>query len=222
MPHPVYSPSPKAKRVEFRCPDGACNPYLAFAAMLMAGLDESRTASIPANRWTRTSTTSRRERARVPSTPAPWKRPSSARGRPQVPLQRRRLHDRRHRDLSRLQALARGRRNPHAASPLRVRSTRLTCSRDRRSGTRKSANSVGGCRASARQPPCPDLCEMPAVVRAAEAYISCVATQPGSMVALRRPQCEGDGRCTSQERARSSTCSCSSPGEFNFIPLTAS
>ena len=36
---PVYSPSPKAKRVEFRCPDPACNPYLAFSAMLMAGLD---------------------------------------------------------------------------------------------------------------------------------------------------------------------------------------
>jgi glutamine synthetase len=36
---PVYSVSPRAKRVEFRCPDPACNPYLAFAAMLMAGLD---------------------------------------------------------------------------------------------------------------------------------------------------------------------------------------
>jgi len=36
---PMYSPSPKAKRVEWRIPDGACNPYLAFAAMLMAGLD---------------------------------------------------------------------------------------------------------------------------------------------------------------------------------------
>jgi glutamine synthetase len=36
---PLYSTSPKSKRVEFRCPDGACNPYLAFAAMLMAGLD---------------------------------------------------------------------------------------------------------------------------------------------------------------------------------------
>jgi glutamine synthetase len=36
---PMYSPSPKAKRVEFRCPDPAANPYLAFAAMLMAGLD---------------------------------------------------------------------------------------------------------------------------------------------------------------------------------------
>ncbi len=36
---PVYSQSPKAKRVEFRCPDPAANPYLAFAAMVMAGMD---------------------------------------------------------------------------------------------------------------------------------------------------------------------------------------
>ncbi len=36
---PMYSKSPKAKRIEFRCPDPAANPYLAFAAMLMAGLD---------------------------------------------------------------------------------------------------------------------------------------------------------------------------------------
>ena len=36
---PAYSPSPKAKRVEFRCPDATANGYLAFSAMLMAGLD---------------------------------------------------------------------------------------------------------------------------------------------------------------------------------------
>ena len=36
---PMYSPSPKAKRVEVRFPDPACNPYLAFAAMAMAGID---------------------------------------------------------------------------------------------------------------------------------------------------------------------------------------
>ena len=36
---PLYSKSPKAKRVEFRCPDPSCNPYLAFSAILMAGLD---------------------------------------------------------------------------------------------------------------------------------------------------------------------------------------
>jgi glutamine synthetase len=36
---PMYSTSPKAKRVEFRCPDPSCNPYLAFSGMLMAALD---------------------------------------------------------------------------------------------------------------------------------------------------------------------------------------
>ena len=36
---PMYSPNPKAKRVEVRFPDPACNPYLAFAAMAMAGID---------------------------------------------------------------------------------------------------------------------------------------------------------------------------------------
>jgi len=36
---PMYSQAPKAKRIEFRCPDPTTNPYLAFAAMLMAGLD---------------------------------------------------------------------------------------------------------------------------------------------------------------------------------------
>ncbi|MCA9733941.1 MAG: type I glutamate--ammonia ligase [Deferribacteres bacterium] len=36
---PMYSNSPKAKRVEFRCPDPSSNAYLAFSAMLMAGID---------------------------------------------------------------------------------------------------------------------------------------------------------------------------------------
>ena len=36
---PMHSTNPKAKRVEFRTPDPSCNGYLAFAAMLMAGLD---------------------------------------------------------------------------------------------------------------------------------------------------------------------------------------
>lgn len=36
---PVYSQTAKSKRLEFRCPDGASNPYLAFSAMLMAVID---------------------------------------------------------------------------------------------------------------------------------------------------------------------------------------
>lgn len=36
---PMYSANPKAKRIEVRFPDPSCNPYLAFSAMLMAGID---------------------------------------------------------------------------------------------------------------------------------------------------------------------------------------
>ena len=36
---PMLSSNPKTKRLEFRAPDPACNPYLAFAAQLLAGLD---------------------------------------------------------------------------------------------------------------------------------------------------------------------------------------
>jgi glutamine synthetase len=36
---PMYQDNPATKRIEFRCPDPACNPYLAFSAILMAALD---------------------------------------------------------------------------------------------------------------------------------------------------------------------------------------
>jgi len=36
---PMYSDNPKTKRLEFRCPDSSCNPYLAFSAMVMAAID---------------------------------------------------------------------------------------------------------------------------------------------------------------------------------------
>ncbi len=39
---PTYSTSEKSKRIEFRCPDTAANPYLTFAALMMAGLDGVR------------------------------------------------------------------------------------------------------------------------------------------------------------------------------------
>jgi glutamine synthetase len=44
---PMYSKSPRAKRIEFRAPDPSCNPYLAFSAMLMAGLDGIENKIIP-------------------------------------------------------------------------------------------------------------------------------------------------------------------------------
>jgi len=36
---PMYSTSPKTKRIEFRCPDPTCNPYLSFSAILLAAID---------------------------------------------------------------------------------------------------------------------------------------------------------------------------------------
>jgi glutamine synthetase len=45
---PITGTNPKAKRVEFRVPDPSCNPYLAFSAMLMAGLDGIRNKVEPA------------------------------------------------------------------------------------------------------------------------------------------------------------------------------
>ena len=38
----MYSANPNSRRVEFRCPDPSCNPYLAFSALLMAALDGIR------------------------------------------------------------------------------------------------------------------------------------------------------------------------------------
>lgn len=46
---PIYHKNPKAKRVEFRTPDPSCNPYLAFSALLMAGLDGIQNKIHPGN-----------------------------------------------------------------------------------------------------------------------------------------------------------------------------
>jgi glutamine synthetase len=43
----MYSSSPKARRLEFRCPDPTCNGYLAWTAMLMAALDGIQNAIDP-------------------------------------------------------------------------------------------------------------------------------------------------------------------------------
>ncbi|ACL58303.1 type I glutamate--ammonia ligase [Methylobacterium nodulans] len=68
---PMYSLSPKAKRVEFRCPDPACNPYLGFAAMLMAGLDGIKNRIDPGDPIDKNLyDLPPQERARIPSTPA--------------------------------------------------------------------------------------------------------------------------------------------------------
>jgi glutamine synthetase len=44
---PMVSKSPKAKRIEFRAPDPSANPYLAFSALLMVGLDGIENKILP-------------------------------------------------------------------------------------------------------------------------------------------------------------------------------
>jgi glutamine synthetase len=67
---PVYSENPKTKRVEFRPPDPACNPYLAFSAMLMAGLDGVKRKIDPGEPFDKnTYEVSKPEAKKIPTVP---------------------------------------------------------------------------------------------------------------------------------------------------------
>ena len=119
----MYSASPKAKRVEFRPPDPSANPYLAFAAMLMAGLDGVLNKIDPGEPLDKDIyDLSPEEMKSVPSMPASLDEALSCleddHG---FLLQGRRLHRGADRDLHRLQAQERSGGRPPAAAPLRVR-----------------------------------------------------------------------------------------------------
>ena len=67
---PLSGPNPKAKRLEFRCPDASSNPYLAFAAMLCAGIDGIKNEIEPGDPLdVDIYELSPEELAKVPSTP---------------------------------------------------------------------------------------------------------------------------------------------------------
>ncbi len=67
---PVYTENPKTKRIEFRPPDNSCNPYLAFAAMLMAGIDGIQNKIDPGEPLDKnTYELSKEEQALVPTVP---------------------------------------------------------------------------------------------------------------------------------------------------------
>jgi len=68
---PMYSGSPKAKRLEFRCPDPSTNGYLMFSAMLMAMLDGIETGADPGQPLDRNIyDMTAEELSHIPSTPA--------------------------------------------------------------------------------------------------------------------------------------------------------
>ena len=116
---PMYSDAPAARRIEFRCPDATANPYLAFAAMLMAGLDgieKGLDAGEPADFDLYEG---KHDVAQVPELARG--RPGRSRARQRVPAARRRLLRGAAHSLDRLQARERGRRGAPPAAPGRVR-----------------------------------------------------------------------------------------------------
>ncbi len=119
---PMYSPSPKAKRVEFRCPDPSCNPYLAFSAMLMA-VDRRHSEQDPPGRsagqgYLRPGA----GRTGRSAQDARLARRSAGRvaGRSRVPAAWRRVHARRDRHLDLVQDRKGSRRHAVASASVRV------------------------------------------------------------------------------------------------------
>ena len=119
---PLTGTNAKAKRLEFRCPDPSANPYLAFAAMMMAGLDGIKNKiEPPAPVDKDLYELPPDEAANIPQVPGvAGRRHQPARAGPRLPARGWRLHPRPDRDVD--QAQARGdRRDPAAPAPLRVR-----------------------------------------------------------------------------------------------------
>ena len=82
---PITGANPKAKRIEFRVPDPSCNPYLAFSAMLMAGLDGVKNRLEPPEPVDKDLyELPPDEAASIPQVPARW-RPCSTPSRPTTP-----------------------------------------------------------------------------------------------------------------------------------------
>ena len=121
---PITGDNPKAKRIEFRVPDPSGNPYLAFSAMLMAGLDGIKNKIEPPAPVDKDLYELPPEEAagiaQVPGLARRGARPP--RGRPRLPARGRRVHPRPDRDVDRVQAD-------------RTRSTRSGCARTRTSSS---------------------------------------------------------------------------------------
>ena len=120
---PMYSKSEKAKRIEFRTPDPTCNPYLSFAACVMAGLDGVANKIDPGAAYRQGPLRAAAGRGRRDQTTPGLARRGARRagGRPRLPAQRRRLHARPDRDLDRLQAQERSGPDPAAPASVGVR-----------------------------------------------------------------------------------------------------
>ena len=136
---PITGSNPKAKRIEFRCPDPSANPYLAFSAMLLAGIDGIKNKIEPHEPVDKDLyELPPDEHANIPTVPGlAVGGHRLARGRPRLPPRGRRVHPRPDRDLDRLQA---DQRDPADRSCARTRtSSSSTTTSNRASGCGRSA-----------------------------------------------------------------------------------
>ena len=119
---PVFSKTPASKRLEFRTPDPTCNPYLAFSAMLMAGLDGIKNKIEPPEPMDKDLyDLPPEEKAMVKQVPGLARRGARQPGeRSPVAARGRRVHAGRHRHVDRVQADPRARRRAPAPAPVRV------------------------------------------------------------------------------------------------------
>ena len=142
---PLTGDNPKAKRLEFRCPDSSGNPYLAFAAMMMAGLDGIKNKMEPPAPIDKDLYELPPEEAKdIPQVPAAWRRSSTARGGPRLPARGRRVHPGPDRDVDRPQARrTRSTRCACARTPTSSRSTTTSDRRSRRPGFPPSGGQAG-------------------------------------------------------------------------------
>ena len=120
---PITGANPKAKRVEFRCPDPSANPYLAFSALLLAGIDGIQNKiEPPAPVDKDIYELPPDEMADIDQVPTSLGAVlDNLESGPRVPHRRQRLHARPDRDLDRLQAHPGDPARAAAAAPARVR-----------------------------------------------------------------------------------------------------
>ena len=120
---PITGSNPKAKRIEFRCPDPSANPYLAFSALLLAGVDgiENKIEPLGADRQGHLRAAAGRDGRHRPGPDLAERGARLARARPRVPHHGRRVHAGPDRDLDRVQARERDHAGAAASAPARVR-----------------------------------------------------------------------------------------------------
>ena len=121
---PMYSKSPKAKRLEFRCPDPSCNGYLAWSAMLMAmidGIQNKINPGKPLDRDIYEMTRDEMKEMGIRTTPGSLEEAINAlEAGSRVPAARRRLHRGSDPDLDRLEAVEGTRPDPAPPASPRV------------------------------------------------------------------------------------------------------